>query len=114
MEKTIFKKIIDKEIPADLIYEDDDVLAFNDISSQAPVHILIIPKLEIPTLNDLEKSHDLLIGKIIRIAKNIAKEKDIEKKGYRLIFNCNQDGGQTVFHLHCHLMGGRKLNWPPG
>jgi histidine triad (HIT) family protein len=111
---TIFSKIINKEIPADIVYEDDDVLAFNDIDPKAPVHILIIPKKEIATLNDIMPDDAELIGKIIIAAKNIAKEKGLDSDGYRLVMNCNEDGGQTVFHIHCHLMGGRKMQWPPG
>ena len=114
MADTIFKKIIDKEIPADIVYEDDDVLAFKDISPQAPIHILVIPKQEIATLNELDESHDILTGKIIRIASMIAKKEGIDKDGYRLVMNCNEHGGQTVFHIHCHLIGGRSLQWPPG
>jgi len=114
MGNTIFSKIIAKEIPADIVYEDDDILAFKDIAPKAPVHILIIPKEEIPTINDIDNKDDLLMGKIIRIAKEIAKKIGIAEKGYRLIFNCNHDGGQEVYHIHCHLLGGRKLNWPPG
>ena len=113
-EKTIFKKIIDREIPADIVYEDDDVLAFKDISPQAPVHILIVPKEEIATINDAKPEHAELIGKMVLTAKNIAKENNIHEKGYRLVFNCNEGAGQTVFHIHLHLLGGRELKWPPG
>lgn len=114
MGNTIFLKIIAKDIPADIVYEDDDVLAFRDIAPKAPTHILIIPKEEIATINDVKEKHDLLMGKIIRTAKEIAKKEGIAENGYRLIFNCNDDGGQEVYHIHCHLIGGRKLNWPPG
>ena len=111
---TIFSKIINKEIPAEIVYEDDVVLAFNDIDPKAPVHILIIPKKEIATLNDIMPDDAELIGRIIIAAKNIPKEKGLDSDGYRLVMNCNEDGGQTVFHIHCHLMGGRKMQWPPG
>jgi len=111
MSETIFSKIIRKEIPATIVYEDDELLAFNDISPKAPVHILIIPKKEIPTVNDIELQDAELIGKIILAAKKISKEKGIAESGYRLVFNCNQDAGQEVFHLHCHLIGGKKLKW---
>ena len=111
---TIFTKIINKEIPADIIYEDEELLAFNDISPQAPVHILIIPKKEIATLNDLEDTDQILVGKMLSLAKKLAKKHGINETGYRTIFNCNEDGGQTVFHIHLHLLGGRKLDWPPG
>ena len=111
---TIFSKIINKEIPAEIVYEDDELLAFNDINPQAPVHILIIPKKEIKTLNDIEPKDQEIMGRMILLAKDLAKENNIDKSGYRTIFNCNDDGGQTVFHIHLHLIGGRSLNWPPG
>ena len=111
---TIFSKIINKEIPAEIVYEDDELLAFNDINPQAPVHILIIPKKEIKTLNDIESEDKEIMGKMMLLAKDLAKENNIDKSGYRTIFNCNDDGGQTVFHIHLHLIGGRSLNWPPG
>jgi histidine triad (HIT) family protein len=109
---TIFSKIIAGDIPADKVYEDDDILAFRDVNPQAPVHILIIPKIEIPTANDLLDSHDKLMGKIIRIASNIAKDEGIDESGYRLIINCNEHGGQSVYHIHVHLIGGKQLSWP--
>jgi len=111
---TIFSKIINKEIPAEIVYEDDELLAFNDINPQAPVHILIIPKKEIKTLNDIKSEDQEIMGKMMFLAKGLAKENNIDKSGYRTIFNCNDDGGQTVFHIHLHLIGGRSLNWPPG
>ena len=111
---SIFKKIIDKEIPADIVYEDDELLAFNDITPQAPIHILIIPKKEIKTLNHLNREDEIILGKMVILAKNLAKEYKIDQSGYRTVFNCNDDGGQTVYHLHLHLIGGRKLSWPPG
>ena len=111
---TIFSKIINKEIPAEIVYENDELLAFNDINPQAPVHILIIPKKEIKTLNDIKSEDQEIMGKMMFLAKGLAKENNIDKSGYRTIFNCNDDGGQTVFHIHLHLIGGRSLNWPPG
>ena len=111
---TIFSKIINKEIPAEIVYEDDELLAFNDINPQAPVHILIIPKKEIKTLNDIESEDQEIMGKMMLLAKDLARENNIDNSGYRTIFNCNDDGGQTVFHIHLHLIGGRPLNWPPG
>ena len=111
---TIFTKIINKEIDANIVYEDDDILAFEDINPQAPTHILIIPKKEIQTANDIQEEDTSLIGRLVLVAKDIAKQKGIDKDGYRLIINCNDDGGQTVFHIHMHLIGGRKLSWPPG
>ena len=114
MEETIFDKIISKEIPSDIVYEDRDFLAFRDINPQAPTHILIIPKKRIPTINDIKDEDSKIIGKLVIIAKKIAEEENVSKDGYRLVFNCNEYGGQTVFHIHLHLIGGRKLNWPPG
>lgn len=111
---TIFTKIIDKEIPATIVYEDDEVLAFRDISPQAPEHILIIPKKEIPTVNDIEDTDAALVGKLFLVAKKIAKELGFDEKGYRLVMNCNEDGGQTVNHIHMHILAGRQLSWPPG
>ncbi len=111
---TIFTKIINKEIPANIVYEDDDFLAFNDINPQAPVHILIIPKKEIKTVNDIGSSDAIIVGKLFLIAKKIAKQMSIDKDGYRLVMNCNEYGGQSVYHIHLHLIGGRKLSWPPG
>ena len=111
---TIFTKIINREIPADIIYEDDEVLAFNDINPQAPIHILIIPKKEIKTINDIHSEDTAIIGKLFLIAKKIAKQVDISEDGYRLVMNCNEYGGQSVYHIHLHLIGGRKLSWPPG
>ena len=111
---TIFTKIINKEIKANIVYEDNEVLAFEDINPQAPIHILIIPKKEIQTVNNIEADDAYLIGKLFLVAKNIAKEKGIDSNGYRLVMNCNEDGGQSVFHIHMHLIGGRKLTWPPG
>lgn len=106
---TIFKKIIDKEIPADIVYEDDLVLAFKDIAPQAPTHILIIPKKEIATVNDVTADDEQQLGHLFVVAAKIAKEQGIDKSGYRLIINVNEDGGQEVFHLHMHLLGGRSL-----
>ncbi len=111
---TIFTKIIQKEIPAKIVYEDEDVLAFEDIQPQAPVHILIIPKKEIPTLNDLQTEDAALMGKLFLTAQKIAKEQGFAEQGYRTVFNCNEDGGQTVNHIHLHLLAGRSLTWPPG
>lgn len=113
MSDSIFTKIIKREIPANIIYEDDDVIAFNDINPKAPIHILIVPKKQIPTLNDLNENDTELIGKVILRAKDIAKNLGIAERGYRLIFNCNEEGGQSVFHIHCHLIGGKKLGWSP-
>lgn len=112
MENCLFCKIIRKEIPASIIYENEDVIAFNDINPQAPVHILIIPKEHISSPYEINENNSALSGKLIEAAAAIAKSKDLE--GYRLVFNCNEIAGQTVFHIHAHLLGGRVLNWPPG
>ena len=111
---TIFKDIIDKKIPANIIYENENVLAFEDINAVAPFHFLIIPKKEIKTINDASTKDRELLGDMLLAASNIAKENDIDKDGYRLVINCNRNAGQTVFHLHMHILGGRKLSWPPG
>ena len=114
MTDCLFCKIIDGEIPGDIVYENDSVLAFNDINPIAPVHILIIPKEHIPTLNDLEEKHTQTMGELFLAAKKIASDKGISESGYRVVFNCNQDGQQTVFHIHLHLIAGRQMTWPPG
>ena len=114
MTETIFDKIISRKIPSDIIYEDKNYLAFSDVNPQAPIHILIIPKRRISTINDVKESDAELIGEMVVIAKKIAKDKEIDQDGYRLVFNCNENGGQSVFHIHLHLLGGRKLSWPPG
>lgn len=112
---TIFSKIINKEIPANIVFENDTVLAFKDINPQAPVHILIIPKIEIPKVTDLKSSeHSALLGEMIDAANKIAKDFGIAEDGFRLFFNCGDNGGQEVYHLHLHLLGGRKMKWPPG
>ncbi len=114
MAETIFSKIIRKEIPADIVYEDEEILAFKDINPQAPVHILVIPKKVIPTVNDIGQDDSELTGRLILTAKKIAREIGIDKDGYRLVFNCNKHGGQEVNHIHLHLLGGRQMKWPPG
>lgn len=112
---TIFKKIIDKEIPAKIVYESENVLAFRDINPQAPVHILIIPKIEFPTLRELNsKEHSHILGEMFEAANIIAKQEGIFDDGYRVVFNCGDNGGQEVYHIHMHLMGGRKFSWPAG
>lgn len=114
MAETIFTKIIRREIPATIVYEDDDILAFRDIAPQAPTHVIVIPKHEIATTNELSEEQDALVGRMVRVAAQIAKQEGISERGYRLVMNCNQDGGQSVFHIHLHLLGGRSLGWPPG
>ncbi len=114
MSDELFLKIINREIPAEIVYETDEVLAFRDINPQAPVHILIIPKVRIPTTNDLETEHEQLAGKLILAAAEIAREQGLSEDGYRIVINCNQAGGQMVYHIHLHLLGGRQMTWPPG
>lgn len=114
MAETIFSKIIRKEIPANIVFEDDEVLAFRDINPQAPTHILIIPKKPIATLNDLQPEDAPLIGKLYLVARQLASELGLAEDGYRTVFNCNRHGGQEVYHLHLHLLGGRQMTWPPG
>ena len=111
---TIFTKIINREIPAEILYEDDDVLAFTDVTPQAPEHFLVIPKMEIPTVNDLQPDQAELVGKLFLTAQKLAKDKGISEDGYRLVMNCNEGAGQTVFHIHLHVLGGRPMTWPPG
>ena len=109
VEETIFSKIIRKEIPADIVYEDDTVLAFRDIAPQAPVHFLIIPKKLIPTVNDVAPEDEQTLGHMFVVAAQLARENGVDESGYRLCINCNSDGRQEVFHLHMHLMGGRLM-----
>ena len=108
-EKSIFEMILDKEIESEIIYEDDDIFSIKDINPVARVHLLIIPKKRINTINNLSDEDTLLVGKMIQVAKDLAKENQIDESGYRLIFNTNDDGGQTVYHIHLHLIGGEKL-----
>jgi len=105
----LFCKIINREIPATIRYEDDEIIAFDDINPQAPVHFLIVPKKHISTLNDIEEEDTELVGKLIRTAALLAKEMGIEQSGYRTLFNCNSDAGQIVYHIHLHMLGGKKL-----
>ncbi|QIQ21204.1 purine nucleoside phosphoramidase [Zophobihabitans entericus] len=108
-EETIFSKIIRREIPADIVFQDDRVTAFRDIAPQAPTHILIIPNKLIPTVNDVTEADEATLGHMITVAAKIAKQEGIDESGYRLIMNCNKDAGQVVFHIHMHLVGGRNL-----
>jgi histidine triad (HIT) family protein len=110
----LFCRIIAREIPASIVYEDDRLIAFNDINPQAPTHVLIVPKRHIETLNALEPPDDQLVGELARRAAAIAKDRGISERGYRTIFNTNLEAGQTVFHIHLHLLGGRPMEWPPG
>lgn len=108
-EETIFSKIIRREIPSDIVYQDELITAFRDISPQAPTHILIIPNVLIPTINDVKPEHELVLGRMMVAAAKIAEQEGIAEDGYRLIFNCNHHGGQEVYHIHMHLLGGQKL-----
>lgn len=108
-EETIFSKIIRREIPADVVYQDDLVTAFTDISPRVPTHILIVPNAVIPTVNDVQSEHEAALGRMFTVAGKIAKERGIDEDGYRLIVNCNKHGGQEVFHIHMHLVGGQPL-----
>lgn len=110
----LFCKIASREIPSDIVYEDDQVLAFNDINPVAPHHVLIIPREHIATLNDLTEEHKFLTGHILHTAQHLAKQLGIAESGYRVVYNCNRGAGQAVFHIHLHLIGGRGLSWPPG
>ena len=112
-EKTIFKRIIDKEIPARIVHEDDLCLAFHDVNPQAPIHVLVIPKKEIASTDQLTDGDAALLGHIYGVIRKLAKDLGLEK-GYRVVTNCGNDGGQTVYHLHFHLLGGRQMSWPPG
>ncbi|MDP6466939.1 MAG: histidine triad nucleotide-binding protein [Pirellulaceae bacterium] len=112
-EKTIFKRIIDGEIPADLVFEDEHCLAFHDVNPQAPTHVLVIPRKEIRSLDAVADEDDPLIGHLHRVIRDLARQLGLSD-GYRVVVNCGENGGQTVDHLHFHLLGGRPLSWPPG
>jgi histidine triad (HIT) family protein len=114
MSDCLFCKIRDGDIQGDIVFEDDNVLAFNDVNPQAPVHVLIIPKTHISTVNDIEAGDEAIMGKLFSAAKVIASQQGIADDGYRLVVNCNEKAGQTVFHIHMHLLGGRNMRWPPG
>jgi histidine triad (HIT) family protein len=111
---TIFSKIINREIPAQIVFEDEHLLAFKDINAQAPVHVLFIPKEPVASADALEDRHAELVGRLVLAAARYAREIGIAESGYRLVMNTHDDGGQTVFHLHLHLLGGRQMHWPPG
>jgi len=114
MSSCLFCRIVSGEIPASKVYEDDRLVAFNDINPQAPMHVLVVPRAHVATLNDLEAGHDGLVGEMVRCAAAIAAERGCAAGGFRTVFNCNADAGQTVFHLHLHVLGGRRFGWPPG
>ena len=114
MSDCLFCQIISRDIQASIVYEDERILAFNDINPQAPTHVLVVPKRHIATLNDLSAGDDQIIGELVRRAAAIAKAKGISAGGFRTVFNTNREAGQTVFHIHLHLLGGRSMHWPPG
>ena len=109
MSESIFTRIIKRELPADFVYEDDQIVAFRDINPQAPTHVLVVPRVEIPTVNDIVPEQAELIGRMVLVAQKIAADEGIAEDGYRLVVNCNEHGCQEVFHLHMHLIGGRQL-----
>jgi len=114
MPDCVFCRIVDGRIPAALVYSDDSLLAFRDLNPQAPLHVLIVPRRHVATLNALTTEDDRLVGSMIRLAARLADDHGYRERGYRTVFNCNADAGQTVFHLHLHLLAGRGLGWPPG
>lgn len=113
-EETIFDKIIEGEMDADVVYEDDRSMAFHDIDPQAPVHVLVIPKKKIKSVNDVTVADEELVGHLVRVAHEVAETEGIDDSGYRLVVNCGDHGGQEVDHLHVHVLGGRSMEWPPG
>lgn len=114
MSDCLFCQIIDGKIPSEKVYEDEDVLAFNDIHAQAPTHVLVIPKKHIASARDLEEKDGALLGKIFAVINRVAADQGLAERGFRIVNNCGEDGGQTVHHIHFHLLGGRQLTWPPG
>ena len=114
MSDCLFCRMVAGQLPVTKLYEDDDLIAIQDINPQAPLHVLLIPKTHIPTLNDLAPEHDALIGLLLRRASALAKERGYADRGFRTIFNTNKEAGQSVFHIHLHLLAGRTLGWPPG
>ena len=114
MADCLFCKVVEGKIPATIVHQDDRLIAFKDINPQAPMHVLVIPRRHIATLNDLREEDDALVGEMLRRAAAIAKEHGFAERGYRTVFNCNAEAGQTVFHIHLHVLGGRRMTWPPG
>ena len=113
METCLFCKIVKRELSAKIVYEDDDSVAFEDINPKAPIHILIVPRRHLATLLDASQSDDRLLGHLLLVANDVARQKGIAERGFRLVLNCNSEGGQVVFHLHLHLLGGQRLSWRP-
>jgi histidine triad (HIT) family protein len=110
----LFCKVVAGEVPSKKVHEDEHLVVFEDVNPQAPLHVLIVPRRHIATLNDLEPGDDALIGEMVRRAAAVAKERGVDASGYRTVFNCNSAAGQTVFHIHLHVLGGRRMTWPPG
>ena len=113
-EECLFCRIVSRDVPASVVYEDEELLAFEDINPQAPVHVLVIPKEHVSTLNDLAEENTAIIGRMASTARRIATERGYAEEGYRLVINCNRSGGQLIFHIHMHVLAGRLLRWPPG
>ncbi len=114
MNECIFCEIIAKRVPAEFVYEDDEIVAFKDINPQAPIHILVVPRKHKATLLELEPEDAELVGKLILVANEVAKKFKVHERGFRLVFNCNREAGQSIYHVHLHLLGGRIMMWPPG
>ena len=114
MSDCLFCRIVAGQIPAKLVHQDDEIIAFQDINPQAPLHALVVPRRHIATLNDLTPGDDALVGSLFRVAARLAQEHGYAERGYRTVFNCNREAGQTVFHIHLHVLAGRGLAWPPG
>jgi histidine triad (HIT) family protein len=114
MAECLFCRIIRRDLPASVVYEDDRLIAFDDINPQGPTHVLVVPKRHIASLNDLSEGDDQIVGQLVRRAAAIADERGVSSGGFRVVFNTNRDAGQSVFHIHLHLIGGRHLSWPPG
>ena len=110
----LFCKIVDGDIPADIVYESDTAIGFRDINPQAPIHMVVIPRQHIATINDIEPAHEALVGSLFSAARQIAADEGLSEDGYRAVMNCNAAAGQTVFHIHLHVLGGRQMRWPPG
>lgn len=114
MSECVFCRIVEKKLSAKVVYEDDVSLAFEDVNPQAPVHVLVIPKRHIPTLLDVAEGDGMLFGHLVEVCRKIARDRGIAEKGFRIVTNCNPESGQTVYHIHVHLLGGRQMHWPPG
>ena len=110
----LFCKVLNGDIPADIVYESDSAIAFRDINPQAPTHVLVIPRKHVATINDLDEENQEIVGSLYLAAKDIARAEGLSDEGYRVVMNCNEGAGQSVFHIHLHLLGGRALSWPPG